>query len=82
MLLATLISLNSEIISPCSRYAKKGLVYIAITAPSSRQLSSCLECTKANTCSSYNVRLVLDNKYMFVLLNVIHNLSQLLGRNT
>ena len=30
------ISLNGEIISPYSRYVKKGLVYIIITAPFSR----------------------------------------------
>ena len=32
ILLAVSISLNSEIISPCSYYAKKGLVYITIIA--------------------------------------------------
>ena len=32
ILLATLISLNGEIISPYSCYTKKGLVYITITA--------------------------------------------------
>ena len=31
--LATLISLNSKIISLCSCYIKKGLIYITITAP-------------------------------------------------
>ena len=37
-LLAVLISLNSKIISLYSCYTKKGLVYIAIAAPSSHQL--------------------------------------------
>ena len=35
-LLTTAISLNGEIISPYFYYAKKGLVYIAITEPFSR----------------------------------------------
>ena len=35
VLLATSISLDGEIMSPYSYYAKKGLVYIIITAPSS-----------------------------------------------
>ena len=34
-LLTSSITLNSEIMSPCSHYAKKGLVYIAITELSS-----------------------------------------------
>ena len=38
-LLTISISLNREIISPCSCYAKKGLVYITIISPSSRQPS-------------------------------------------
>ena len=33
ILLATSISLNSEIMSPYSYYTKKGLVYITIIAP-------------------------------------------------
>ena len=35
VLLAVFISLDGEIISPYSCYTKKGLVYIAIIAPSS-----------------------------------------------
>ena len=35
-LLAASISLNKEIISPCSHYIKKGLVYITITDRFSR----------------------------------------------
>ena len=64
-LLAVSISLNGEIISPYSRYAKKGLVYIIIISPLSRQPSSYSECTKANTCLFYDVRLVPLNKYIF-----------------
>ena len=64
-LLTTSISLNSEIMSPCSYYAKKGLVYITITAFSGCQPSSYFKCTKANICFLYNVRLVFTNKYTF-----------------
>ena len=35
-LLISSIALNGEVISPCSYYAKKGLVYITIAEPSSR----------------------------------------------
>ena len=64
-LFTTSISLNKEIMSPCSCYTKKGLVYIAITFPFSSQPSSYLECTKANTYLLCNVRLVSLNKYIF-----------------
>ena len=59
------ISLNGEIISPYSCYTRKGLVYIVITDPSSRQSSSYIECTKLNTRALYNMRLVSLNKYIF-----------------
>ena len=62
-LLTTSILLNREIISPCSRYIKKGLVYIAIIFLFSCQPSSYSKCTKANTHSLCDVRLVLFNKY-------------------
>ena len=65
ILLAASISLDSEIISLCSYYIKKGLVYIVIIAFFSRQLSSYFKYTKANTCSLCNVRLVSTNKYTF-----------------
>ena len=65
ILLAASISLNGEIISPYSYYAKKGLVYITIIAFSSRQPSSCSECTKANTRSLCNIHSVSTNKYTF-----------------
>ena len=63
-LLIACISFNGEIISAYSRCAKKGLVYIAIISPLSRQPFSYLEYTKANTCLSYDVRLVSLNKYI------------------
>ena len=62
-LLATSISLNREIISPYSYYAKKGLVYITIIDPFSRQPFSYIKYTKLNTCMLYNMRLVSLNKY-------------------
>ena len=65
VLLAASISLDSEIMSPCSYYTKKGLVYIIIIAPFSRQPSSCFKCIKANTRSLCDVRLVSTNKYTF-----------------
>ena len=66
ILLTTSISLDSEIISPYSYYAKKGLAYIIIINPFSYQPSFCLKCTKANTCFLCNMRLVSFNKYIFL----------------
>ena len=65
VLLTAFISLDGEIMSPCSYYAKKGLVYIAITAFFSCQPSSYFKCIKANTYSLCNMRLVSTNKYIF-----------------
>ena len=65
ILLAAFISLNSEIMSPYSYYAKKGLVYIAITAFFSCQPSSYFKCIKANTYSLCDIRSVFTNKYTF-----------------
>ena len=60
------IAYNSEIISPYSCYAKKGLVYIVIANPSSRQFFSYSEYTKSNTYLLYNVCLVPLNKCIFL----------------
>ena len=65
VLLAASIFLDGEIMSPCSYYMKKGLVYIIITALFSRQSSSYFKYTKANTRSLCDMRLVFTNKYMF-----------------
>ena len=62
-LLTASISLDKEIISPYSRYTKKGLIYVTITNPFSRQSSSYTKCTKSNTCILYNIRSVSLNKY-------------------
>ena len=64
-LLAISISLNREIISPYSRYIKKGLVYIIIIKPFSGQPSSCTKCIKLNTYTLCDIRLILLNKYIF-----------------
>ena len=65
VLLAASIFLDGKIISPYSRCAKKGLVYIAIIAPFGRQPSFCFKCTKANTCFLCDMRLVSTNEYTF-----------------
>jgi len=49
------ILLFSEVILLYSYCAKKGLVYITIAAPSSRQPSSYLRCTSINIRSSCNI---------------------------
>ena len=67
-LLATSISLNREIISPCSYYTKKGLVCVIIIFFSSCQPSSYLKCTKANTCLLCDVRLIPLNKCISLYL--------------
>ena len=61
-LLISFIALDSEIISSCSYYAKKELVYIVIAEPSNYQPSFCSKCTKLNTRVLYNVRSVSLNK--------------------
>ena len=65
ILLAASISLNGEIMSPYSYYAKKGLVYITIITFFGCQPSSYSKYTKANTYSLYNVCLVSTNKCIF-----------------
>ena len=65
-LLTTSISLDGEIMSPYSYYAKKGLVYIIIADFFSRQSSSYTKYTKSNTCALYNVRLISLNKCVFL----------------
>ena len=63
-LLAASISLNGEIISPYSRYIKKGLVYVIIISPFNCQPSFYSEYTKANTYLLCDVRSVPLNKYI------------------
>ena len=54
----------SEIMPTYSRCVEKKLVYITITAPFSRQPSFYIKYTKLNICLFYNVKLVLDTKYL------------------
>jgi len=44
----TFLFLSNKVILLYSRCEKKGLIYIAITAPSSRQPSFYIKCTKSN----------------------------------
>ena len=67
-LLVTTILLLSEIIFPCSYCAEKGLVFIIIITLFSHQPSFYSECTKLNIHLSCNIRLVSNNKYIFVIL--------------
>ena len=81
ILLAISISLDSEIISPCSYYIKKKLVYIVIAAPFSHQPSFYFKYIKANIYSLYNVHLVSINKYMFLIFIILFYLPHSLGAN-
>ena len=64
-LLAISISLNKKIMSPYSYYTKKGLVYIIIINPFSRQPFFYIKCTKLNAYILYNIHSVSFNKYAF-----------------
>ena len=67
------------VIGPCSRCADKGLVYIAIAAPSSCQPSFYFKCTSLNIQSSCNVHLVLVVEYtphIFLYLRSSHSSSR------
>ena len=63
--LVAVILLLSKIMPTCSRYAEKGLAYIIIIAPSSRQPSSYIKCTKLNIYFSYNIYLVSNAECIF-----------------
>ena len=76
------ILLLGKIILSYSCYKEKKLVYIIIIALFSCQPFSCFKYTKSNMYLFYNIRSVFNTKYIFISLCNIHNLSQLLGRNT
>ena len=63
--LITLILSISKVMPSCSYYIKKGLVYIIITAPSSRQPLSYTKCIKVNICLSYNIYSISNTKYIY-----------------
>ena len=65
------ILLLSEIMPTYFRCVLKGLVYIAIIAPLSRQPSSYTKYTKLNIRSSYNIRLVFNAKCTFLIYSYI-----------
>jgi len=46
--IAAILLLGEIIPSPCSYCAKKGLICVTLASSTAQQLSSCLECTKAN----------------------------------
>ena len=61
--IVALILLIGIVIGPYLRCSKKGLIYITIMAPSSRQPSFYSKCTKSNIYSYYNIYLVSNSKY-------------------
>ena len=63
--LIAIILLLGEIMPTCSRYTEKGLVYIIIIAPLSRQPSFYTKYTKSNIYSSCNIYLVSNTKCIF-----------------
>ena len=65
--LITFIISISKVIPSYSYYIKKGLVYIIIMAPFSRQPSSYTKYTKANMRSSYDIYSISNTKYMRLL---------------
>ena len=61
------IFLLSKIMPTYSYCVSKGLVYIIIIAPLGRQPFFYTKCIKLNIRLSYNVRLVSNAKYMFLI---------------
>ena len=78
---AVILSLG-EIMPSYSCCEEKKLVYIAIVAPSGRQPSLYIECTKSNICLSCNVKSVSNAEYISRFLYDIYSPSQLLSGNT
>ena len=64
--LVTVILLLGKIMPTYSCCAEKGLVYIIIIAPLSRQPSSYTKCTKLNIYLFCDVRLVFNTKCIFL----------------
>ena len=65
--LVAVILLLGEIMPTYSYYAKKGLIYVAIIAPLSRQPSFCTKYTKLNMRSSCNVKSISNAKYTYLI---------------
>jgi len=62
------ILLQGIVIGSCSCCVNKGLVCVAIAAPSGRQPSSYSECTSVNIRSSYNIHLVSNIECIYTRL--------------
>ena len=69
--MVAVILLLSKIMPTYSRCVLKGLVYIIIIAPLGRQSSSYTEYTKLNIRSSYNIKLVFNAKYTYLIYSYI-----------
>ena len=69
--IVTIILLLNKIIPTYSCCVLKGLVYIAIIASLGRQPSSYTKCTKLNIRLSYNIRLVFNTKYAFLICSYV-----------
>ena len=63
--IVVVILLLGEIMPSYSHYKEKKLVYIAIVASFSHQLSFYIKYTKLNMRLSYNIRLISNTKYIF-----------------
>ena len=75
--LVSLILSLGEIIPSYSRYIEKGLSYIIILAPFSRQFSFYAKCTKLNIRSSYNIKSVSNAKYIYLICSCVLRSLQL-----
>ena len=65
--LVAITLLLSEIMPSCSYYKEKKLVYIIIAAPFNCQTFSYIKCIKLNMHLSYNIRLVSNTKYLYLI---------------
>ena len=65
--LVSLILSLGEIIPSCFCYIEKRLSYITISAPFSRQPSSYTKYIKLNIRLSYNIRLVSNAEYAYLI---------------
>ena len=65
--IVAVILLFSEIMPTYSCCVLKGLVYIIIIASLGRQFSFYTKCIKLNMRLSYNIRLVFNTKYAYLI---------------
>ena len=73
--LVAMIFLFNKIMPSCSCYKEKKLVYIIIIAFFSCQPSFYIKCTKLNICLFYNIKLVSNAKYLYLIY--FYNLQSL-----